>query len=601
MKTMPRLACYFLMSALIACARGYAGDSYWVSPAGTSAWNSAKSDSPLGSNACCSLKTACASAKAGDTVFLRGGTYSFSKEYDNIMAPANSGEAGPPIRWIAFKNAPGEAPEIKGTPGMRMFGLVLEGNSYIKIDGITFDSVSDPAAISSASHHVEVLNCTFRNCQHGFIMCEARAKSGGNDFTAYVNHIWVHHNVFYRLAPGGLEKDGTYREGGDAVRVGYPRGTGHGGPGETKGENHHITIENNLIEYAGHACMDTYGTELVVKNNVIHNEPWRPAEIGAKPPRYPPTNYVNSAYENKWSHRCYQSSDDFCRDYTHNLIEGNRIGHAGPNPNNNGAQAMDLASPKNIFRYNSLYNAMESGLLFKYKKEPNGGNGGNGGTDNRVYNNTIFHNGYGYPFYQTCKYPVCPMDLGGISYYTPKTGGNVIKNNIICDNHSFSLYKWDISPQNNAINTITNNFQTSDGDPLFVNPDLSQPTSRTLPDLNLKAGSPAIDGGTNLTVATGSGNQSKTLIVEDALYFQDGTWGSDLARGVTLFPDWIAIGDVDKAVQIASIDYAKNTITLATPMTWSENARIWLYKKSDGTRVLYGKAPDIGAYEYAQK
>lgn len=33
-------------------------------------------------------------------------------------------------------------------------------------------------------------------------------------------------------------------------------------------------------------------------------------------------------------------------------------------------------------------------------------------------------------------------------------------------------------------------------------------------------------------------------------------------------------------------------------MTWADDAPIWLYKKSDGTRVLYGSAPDYGAYEY---
>jgi len=351
--------------------------------------------------------------------------------------------------------------------------------------------------------------------------------------------------------------------------------------------------------------MDMYGTEIVVKNNVIHNEPWYPAQAGTKPPRYPATNYLNADYNGKWSHRCFQCSDDFCRDYTHLLIEGNRIGHAGPNPNNNGAQNMDIAAPRNIFRYNSLYNAMESGLMFKYRSlsgsDPKLGAGYNGGTSNRVYNNTIFHNGYGYPFYETCNYPVCPMAFGGVDWYTRKTGGNIIKNNIICDNHSAILYKWDINPQNNAINTIANNFQTADGDPMFANPDISQPTSRTLPDLHLKAGSPAIEKGTHLTVAKGSGDQSKTLVVDDVLFFQDGTWGADLTHGVTLFPDWIAIGDVNKVAQIASIDYSNNTITLTAPMTWSEGAKIWLYKKSDGTQVLFGKAPDMGAYAYSPK
>ena len=88
---------------------------------------------------------------------------------------------------------------------------------------------------------------------------------------------------------------------------------------------------------------------------------------------------------------------------------------------------------------------------------------------------------------------------------------------------------------------------------------------------------------------------STTLVVEDAGYFKDGTAGSDLARGVTFFPDWIAIGEVDNVVQISAIDYDTNTITLASPMRWKARDPVWLYKKSDGTVVLNGLNPDFGA------
>jgi hypothetical protein len=111
-----------------------------------------------------------------------------------------------------------------------------------------------------------------------------------------------------------------------------------------------------------------------------------------------------------------------------------------------------------------------------------------------------------------------------------------------------------------------------------------------------------------LTTATNSGTGSTTLTVADALYFQDGTWGSDLARasaglGGTMQADWIAIGTVTNVVQISSIAYGTynnpaGTITLASPMTWSNGAHIWLSRKSDGTSVLYGAAPDYGANEY---
>jgi len=610
MKHIAHFTFCFLTLTLITGFGAYAGDIYWVSPAGQADWGAAKGITPPASNACCSLATACAHAKAGDTVCLRGGTYSFAESYGVAMPIANSGEAGTPIRWLTFKNAPGETPDMQGTDGVRMWGLLFEGNSYVCVDGIQFSHFSDSAMIDNASHHIEVKNCVFHD-GGGFCMAES-VKSDqqfmpptkvDTVYTGYVSQIWIHHNIFSRLAKGGRISGwgGTNHvsEGGDAVRIGYPKGTGRGRPGETEGKNHHITIEDNLIEYAGHACMDHYGTELVVKNNVIHNEPWYPENNMGITVNFPATNYVNAAYNGLYSHRCYQSSDDFHRESTHTLIEGNRLGHAGVNPNNDGPDNMDLASPKNIFRFNSMYNAMNKGLMFKYSAQ---GNGGSGGVSNRVYNNTIYHNGWGYPYFETAKLPVCPCALNGIHFYHPNaTCGNIIKNNIVCDSRSvtFPGRGYDIAPT--KINTLENNFLTSDGDPRFVNPDLSKTTSRTLPDLHLKPDSPAIGKGAHLTVATGNGNQSKTLVVDDALYFQDATWGADLTHGVTLFPDWIAIGTVSNVVQIQSINYSNNTITLVSAMTWKEKDRVWLYKDSGGRRVLYGSAPDMGAYAYCSQ
>jgi hypothetical protein len=63
-------------------------------------------------------------------------------------------------------------------------------------------------------------------------------------------------------------------------------------------------------------------------------------------------------------------------------------------------------------------------------------------------------------------------------------------------------------------------------------------------------------------------------------------------------PDWIAVGQVDNVVQISSINYSTNTITLASPISRSDGDPVWLYRDSSGRRVLYGSAPDVGAHEY---
>jgi hypothetical protein len=219
------------------------------------------------------------------------------------------------------------------------------------------------------------------------------------------------------------------------------------------------------------------------------------------------------------------------------------------------------------------------------------------GDYNAFYNNTIYNSGR----YNNSIPPYGLWQGDGIfapaSSTTYQRVGNVVINNIL-NNCNHGNYEIDMD---GTVNTVANNFLAANGDPKFTNTTWTDPSSLTAPDFTLLAGSPCIGGGQALATAKGAGNSSVTLVVTplatgSVVPFQDGTWGSDLARGVTLFPDWIAIGTVGNVVQISSINYGTNVITLASPMTWSDKAPIWLYKNSSGVRVLYGTAPDIGAH-----
>ena len=109
-------------------------------------------------------------------------------------------------------------------------------------------------------------------------------------------------------------------------------------------------------------------------------------------------------------------------------------------------------------------------------------------------------------------------------------------------------------------------------------------------DLHLQAGSPARGAGTHLTTVASTDKGSGTsLIVNDAGFFQD---GSGIVNA-----DWIRVG-ASNTVQIASISYSTNTITLASPITRSPGTPVYLYKASNGAVVLSGAAPDIGAHPY---
>lgn len=108
-------------------------------------------------------------------------------------------------------------------------------------------------------------------------------------------------------------------------------------------------------------------------------------------------------------------------------------------------------------------------------------------------------------------------------------------------------------------------------------------------DFRLRADSPVIGAGDALTRTVRRGHASQ-VTVADAKYFSDG-FGMVEA-------DWIRIGASDP-VQIASIDYTRNVITLAARRRWRAGDPVNLYKDSGGNIVLAGRGPDIGAFDAA--
>jgi hypothetical protein len=156
---------------------------------------------------------------------------------------------------------------------------------------------------------------------------------------------------------------------------------------------------------------------------------------------------------------------------------------------------------------------------------------------------------------------------------------------------------------------ISHNWTDDSGDPKFT--DISATADpaidpATLWNFDFQSSSTAIDGGTYLATANGAGNNSTSLVLNTeakdsypaSLFFYDAGNIASAWPTANVNSDWIAIGSVSDVVQISSINYSTNTITLASPMTWNNGAGIWLYKKSDGATVLYGTAPDYGAHEY---
>lgn len=114
---------------------------------------------------------------------------------------------------------------------------------------------------------------------------------------------------------------------------------------------------------------------------------------------------------------------------------------------------------------------------------------------------------------------------------------------------------------------------------------------------SLQSGSPAITAGTYLTtVASGDSGSGTSLVVNDASYFQDG-YGLSNAYS-TVNGDCIAVEAASNHVCVTGVNYATNTLTLASSISRSAGQGVYLYSKSDGVKVLTGSAPDMGAYPF---
>jgi len=516
-------------------------DTHYVSSTGTDTWaDSTDIAKP------CSTATANANAAAGDVVKFRAGTYT-----GLYINPTNSGTAESKITWMPYNDE-----EVIFTGGT--YCLLLDGVDYHIIDGITgHDPTSRLGMINNGASYNEIRNSTLYegpdSAASGINIRDDSHDDGGS------NHNWFHDNEIYKC--GYLGGTGTCQDVSFTFQI--------GDPGDDY-ESNYNTIEDNHIYHGGHAILQVNTRFNIIRNNNFHNECWMPDD---NPDCEPGTDPCTGT--SLWGNRVLVINDGAARDGIYNLVENNRIGHSSNPPDSNGADGLTIAGPANIVRHNYIFNSGEKGI---YCKSIASGESDN----NRIYNNTVYHTGYSYG------------QLGNTTFasifISSANGDNQFKNNLIYDYYSKEI------ADNGEGNVWTQNWVTADGDPDFVNADISDPTSTTLPDLSVQAGSGVIDNGVHLTTVSAVADQTH-ITLADALYFQDGTWGSSLDAVAT---DYIAIGTVTNTAQISSINYSTNEVILtgAPGSTINVNDNVWLYKRSDGTIVLANTAPDQGAYEF---
>ena len=556
----------------------------------------------------CTRYTANVNATAGDTIYFRGGNYTVDNSTTRQgIYPYNTGSEG---SKIIYSNYNDEVVNFIGADQNGMVGVYLRPYAgttlgYIKISGINFSNMYRFLVIDGRSstspyadigtNYIEVSECTFTGVRYSN-NDGVSAFWKGSSIDHNSTHNWIHDNTFHTYGAYTAADVGVVFELGQGISA-------------LQDESNNNTIENNEMYSGGHHVIGVNtGIHNVIRNNYFHNESWWGGGDCA--------DELNGVC----GYRVMSMTAGDVAWSGNQLVEDNIISYGaqfgGPHLGTGGSgSGVTVGTPSNIVRYNSMFNNAMFGMRT--------GSSISGAGDNRVYNNTFYHNGYG----ADDDAQALDSYRGGFSLYLQSclSTGNVVKNNLFYDHWSednlesgTTYYPALYAPNATvlACNTLEHNYVdnsttylksaysfSGSADPKFVDPDVSDPTALSFvggewtgePDLSLQSTSPAINGATFLTQSNGSGTTSKTIIVDDASYFQDGTWGSSLA---TLNADFIAIGTVSNISEIDSIDYDNNTITLADDMTWSDDASIWLSKKSDGDIVLSGAAPDYGAFEY---
>ncbi len=421
------------------------------------------------------------------------------------------------------------------------YAVYLNGKSYIKVNGINSTGCTQNLYIRNGAHYNTISNCTFT----------LPSLSTWNTSVIYGgNYNWIHHCTFSK----GGECTSQGSDNGSLLDIGDDYGVAGNGA-------HYNLVEDCTFFHGGHHLVGLFSTYNTFRNNYLHNE-------GLS------RNRGNRNLMTDGGNAAGTESTGY------NLIEGNRFGYAAPPCDDPTVGNVILSSPYNILRYNKLYHHNAYGIgIYAYQYCT--------GSNNKVYNNTVFNSGYGIdPGYAHSS------EDATVSFFFTKTVNNIFKNNLF-----FAYYQvFGGSPR--TLQIYANNWAgDTQGDPKFVNASTTPPADKTdasLPNLDLQSSSPAIDKGGALTTVTSATGSGTSLTVANASYFQDGTYGPP---GV-LQADWIAVGTIGNVVQILSI--SGNTINVANSISWTNGASVWLYKKSDGVRVLYGAAPDAGAYEFSQ-
>lgn len=368
-------------------------------------------------------------------------------------------------------------------------------------------------------------------------------------------------------------------------------------------------IENNYIEARGGRGIKIYdnapANDVTIRKNIIYHSGWTTGGSGASQGIYisGDRNLVDS---NDISH----GADFINAGGANNVIRNNlfhHVSHAeiGGSEHLDGTQVTGLTWNFSLFENNIEYSCIDATknchffivrnqtaapadniiMRYNFASSLDGSGISFGGLNDSVPNAHFYNN--------TIATGTFPAENGDCASFQNAPYGVVLNN--ICYNSMTA--SW--APFYGAATANSNIAYVTGYNGAWNSPYSSEATYALLRNKNplftnypygasIQISSPAKDAGAALTtVATGDSGSGTNLVLSDARFFQPG-WAGTQA-------DWIAVGTATNIAQVSSINYTTNSITLVNGIIRSSGQQVWLYKKSDGTRVLNGITSSIGA------
>lgn len=461
--------------------------------------------------------------KAGDTVYIRAGSY------EETIHPTNSGKPDNYITYTAFN---GETVTIGGSI---TYGADLSDRTWIKIDGLQFtDTRKYWIQFWPNGSYNYIVNCDFEATKN--TMSWAGLMIGYHaDYNKIINNSFT--SACY---PADLLDiySGSYN-----------------------------LVEGNYFGYSSHTALALQDKGLPVEYNIIRNNTFQNRFHNNLAIYKGPKNTLVEG------NIILDAGDDCDAESCPKNICGSDRDRSADRDIHSGIQ---IAAENSIIRKNVLINnGVFSSGAWNNKITSVG---------NRIYNNTFYRNYYGLQFLANPEYAfsdnITKNNIFSESIlYNLKFGAAITDDSNRFINNKFHgnstvVFKYrrnvdDIQSQYTKEWIENSQLEQSGDEPGFIN------TSERI--FTLESDSALVDAGAWMTAITSPSGSGDTFTVEDSRYFSDGF-------GV-ITGDKIQIQNQKSTIGIKSIDYNSNKIVVDRSISWKKGDGISLPYTGDGPDI----------------